>query len=248
MIKTEEEIKTQKESGLILGYVLGLLKKHAKVGVNTKYLDELAEDEIRQKGGFPIFKGYQGFPTAICTSINSEVVHGPARPARTLRNGDLLSIDAGVRYPSKNGMITDAAFTVGLGEISPEAKRLMEVTENSLNQAISKVKSGIRLGVISATVESVVKEDNFGIVREMVGHGVGRKLHEEPQIPNYGLETDGPILQAGMVLAIEPMVSMGDWRLKVGKNGAYQTRDNSLSAHFEHSVLVTEDGHFILTK
>ncbi len=249
IIKSQQEIKIMRQSGRILAQILNLLVKKVKPGIGTKELNQIAEREIRLAGGWPIFKGYQGFPTTLCTSINSEVVHAPAIPDRKLKSGDILSIDIGIKYPAKNGMITDMSTTVAVGKISKPAKKLIETTKKALNLAIKTVKPGVHLGDISNVIQKYAEKNNFNVVRDLVGHGVGRKLHEPPQIPNYGLPGSGPILQAGMTLAFEPMVTAGTYEVKIDKNGqTYKTKDGSLAAHFEHTILVTKKGSEILTK
>jgi len=248
IIKTNKEIEFMRQGGRILARVLKLVAERARPGVGTKELDEFAESEIRKAGGQPAFKGYRGFPSTLCTSINSEVVHAPAIPDRKLKEGDILSLDAGVRYPVKKGMVVDAAITLPVGKVSHKAKRLIKVTKKSLDLAIKKIRPGIYLGDISFTIQNFVEKNNFNVIRELVGHGVGRRVHEEPQIPNYGLKKTGPILQPGMTLAIEPMVAMGDFSVMLDKDKqTFKTKDGSLSAHFEHTVLVTEKGSEVLT-
>ena len=248
-IKTQQEIELMRKAGKELARIFDLIFKQVEVGMSTKYLDKLAEDEIRKINGFPIFKGYHGFPTAVCTCINAEVVHAAAVPDRKLQDGDIFSLDIGMRLPAKNGMIVDMAKTIGIGKISSEAKKLIKITEQVLDLAIKKIKPGIYLGNISNFIQIYTEKNSFNVVREMVGHGVGRKLHEDPQIPNYGLPSTGPVLQTGMVLAIEPMTTAEHWKLEYKKeNQAYKTADNSLSAHFEHTVLVTENGSEVLTR
>jgi len=248
-IKTPSQIQTMRQSGQILARVLNLLVKEVKVGVGTKYLNDLAEKEIIKAGGWPIFKGYQGFPTAICSCLTTEIVHAPAIPDRILQTGDLLTIDAGVRYPAKKGMVTDMAITVPVGPIDKEKEKLLKITRESLNLAIKKIKPGIHLGDISFIIQEFVEKNGFNVIRDLVGHGVGEKLHEEPQIPNYGLKGTGPILKAGMTLAIEPMVSIGHYAIALDKNRiTYKMADDSPCAHFEHTILVTEKGGEILTK
>lgn len=247
-IKSQSEIELMRQGGKILATVLNLVVKEIKPGVQTRDLDELAESEIRLAGGFPIFKGYHKFPTSICTCINDEVVHAPAKPSRELKQGDIVSIDLGIRYPSKNGMITDMAVTVPVGKISKSAKKLLEVTKKSLEIAIDEIRPNKNLGNISFAIQNYAEKNNFNVVKDLVGHGVGKKLHEEPQVPNYGKKNTGPILLPGMTLAIEPMVVIGESDLVEDKNGAFKTKDGSLSAHFEHTVLITEDGVEILTK
>jgi methionyl aminopeptidase len=249
-IKTEQEIKIMEQSGALLSSTLAKIVAQAIPGAHTKDLDKFAEEELRQNGGFPIFKGYGGFPTSICTSLNSEVVHGSAIPDRILKKGDLLSIDIGVRYPAKKGLITDMATSLIVGdEPTAEQQKLMDVTRESLNISISLIKPGIKLGAISHAIQEYVEKNNLNVVRDLVGHGVGHKLHEPPQIPNYGDPQDGVTLEAGMTLAIEPMVTVGSPDvIEDKKTKAYKTIDDKLSAHFEHTVLVTPSGSQILTK
>jgi len=248
-IKTENQIEQMKKGGTILARVLNAAAKMVGPGIGTAELDEFVESEIRAANGFPIFKGYHGFPTALCTSINDEVVHAPAKPNRILKEGDIVGLDLCLRYPAKNGLVVDAALTVAVGKISKSAKKLMAATADALNVAIKKIKPGIKLGDISSAIQVAVEKKGFSVVRDLVGHGVGEKLHEEPQIPNYGLPGTGPILEAGMTLAIEPMVNAGRcFVMEDRKTGAFKTADGSLSAHFEHTVLVTEKGCEILTK
>lgn len=238
-----------REGGKILAQVLDLVVKEVGVGVGTKYLDKLAEKKILEMGGWPAFKGYRKFPTSLCTCINDEVVHAPATPDRVLEEGDIVSIDVGMRYPKKTGLVTDMAVTVPVGKVSREARKLISATKKALEMAIKSVKPGKHLGDVSAAIQKEAEKNKFNVVRELVGHGVGQKVHEEPQIPNYGEPGTGPILKPGMTLAIEPMVVMGNYELEVGKNGqTYKTIDNSLAAHFEHTVLVTGKGAEILTQ
>ena len=265
IIKTQQEIEIMREGGKILARILKMVAEKVEPGIGTKELNTFAEQEIRKAGGWPAFKGYHKFPTTLCTCINSEIVHAPALPDRKLKSGDILSIDVGMRYPARpvrrspdseayrdvggKGLVTDTSITVPVGKISKEAKKLLSVTKKSLNLAIKKIKPGISLGNISYTIQEFVEKNNFNVVRDLVGHGVGKKVHEEPQIPNYGLKNTGPILQAGMTLAIEPMVTAGDFKVIVDKDKqTFKTKDGSLSAHFEHTVLVIERGSEILTK
>ncbi len=214
-------------------------------GVKTIELDNLAEEICRRRRVKPAFKNYRGYPRSICVSINEEVVHGiPSE--RQIQEGDLVSIDFGVRY---DGYYGDAAITVAVGQISPLARRLLEVTEASLYAGIAQVKAGNRLGDISHAIQQTVEQAGFGVIRDFVGHGIGRSLHEDPQIPNYGLPGHGPLLQAGMTFAIEPMVSAGSWEITVKPDGwTAVTRDGSLAAHFEHTVALTEEGVLILSR
>ena len=226
-----------------------MVAKKVAPGIGTKELDKLAEDEIRRAGGFPAFKGYQGFPSTLCTCINSEIVHAPAIPNRKLKDGDIFSIDVGMRWPAKKGLITDMAKTIPVGKVDKQAKEIMAVTEKSLNLAIKKIKPGVKLGDISFAIQQYVEKNKFNVVRELVGHGVGRKLHEEPQIPNYGRKDTGPQLEPGMTLAFEPMVTAGSFKIELGQDRqTYQTADGSLSAHFEHTILITKKGSEVLTK
>ena len=248
-IKNEKEIQLMREAGKELARILNLVVKKVKVGIGTKELDELAEKEIRKIKGFPIFKGYQGFTTTLCTCINEEVVHAVAIPDRKLKNGDIFSIDVGMRLPSKGGMVVDMATTVKIGKVPKQTEKLVGVTKKALELAIKKIKPGVHLGDMSSEVQKYVEKNGFNVVRDLVGHGVGKKLHEDPQVPNYGLSGTGPILKPGMTLAIEPMVVQGHWQLEFKKdNQAYATVDKSLAAHFEHTVLITDKGCEILTK
>jgi methionyl aminopeptidase len=249
IIKNEAQIKQMRIGGTILARILNMAGKMVKPGIGTAELDEFIEREIRLAGGFPIFKGYHGFPTALCASINDEVVHAPAKPNRVLNEGDIIGLDVGMRYPAKNGMVVDSALTVPVGKISKQAKKLISVSENALNLAIKKIKPGIKLGDISNAIQVEVEKNGFNVVRDLVGHGVGEKLHEEPQIPNYGLAGTGPVLEKGMTLAIEPMINEGDFVVvEDRKSGVFKTADGSFSSHFEHTILVTEKGCEVLTR
>ena len=217
-----------------------------KPGVTTKELDDFAERYTREHGARPAFKGYRGYPASLCTSINREVVHGIPSDTRVLRDGDILSIDFGVEL---DGYYGDAAVTIPVGEISPERKKLLEVTLESLEEGIQKIRAGNRLSDVSAAVQQCVEKNGFSVVREFVGHGIGTKMHEEPQLPNYGEPGRGPRLQEGMVLAIEPMVTSGGPAVRVlDDKWTAVTEDGSDSAHFEHTVAVTANGPWILTR
>ncbi|MFA6979863.1 MAG: type I methionyl aminopeptidase [Ignavibacteriaceae bacterium] len=249
IIKTKKEIDFIRESCLIVAETLQLVKKSVRVGVTTKELDLIAEDYILTKNAKPAFKGYsQGdgnpFPATICSSRNCEVVHGI--PAKTVLNdGDIISIDVGV---NKNGFFGDAALTVAVGNISPDVQKLMDVTERSLYLGIDEAVENRRLHNISNAIQSFVEENGFSIVRELTGHGVGKRLHEDPSIPNYGKRDSGPKLKSGMTLAIEPMVNMGKKEVVVGYDGwTVLTKDGLPSAHFEHTILVTNGKPKILT-
>ncbi len=238
-----------RQGGKILARILNLLQKKVKPGVGTKELNNLAEDEIRLAGGWPAFKGYQGFPSALCTCLNTEIVHAPAIPNRQLKEGDILSLDLGIRYPAKNGLVVDAAITLPVGKVSREVKKLIETTRQALTLAIKKIKPGRPLGDVSAEIQKYAEKNSFNVIRDLVGHGVGYKVHEEPEIPNYCRFDRGPILEPGMTLAIEPMITLGHHAVVVDKNKhTYRMKDESLCAHFEHTVLVTERGSEILTK
>jgi len=233
------------ESCRIAAEVLDEIKKVVAPDITTIDLDKFAEDYILNKGARPAFKGYRKYPASLCTSINEQVVHGIPSAVR-LKKGDIISLDIGVYYKSFYG---DAALTLPVGEISEEAKRLITVTEESLYAGIGSVCAGNRLFDISAAIQKKVETAGFSVVRSFVGHGIGRELHEEPQLPNFGKAGEGPLLREGMTLAIEPMVNAGAWDVVILSDGwTAVTKDKSLSAHFEHTVAVTADGPLILTK
>jgi methionyl aminopeptidase len=242
--KTAEEIEQMAASGAILARCLQMLRAKARPGVTTGELDETAERFIRSQGAEPAFKGYRGFPGSICASPNSMIVHGIPGTYKLTR-GDILSIDVGVIL---NGWVSDAAVTVPIGPVSPIATRLIQTTREALFEAVEQARPGNHLGDISHAVQGKVEGDGFSIVRALVGHGVGREMHEEPQIPNYGTPGSGPELQEGMVLAIEPMTTAGEEPIRMGAdNWSVFSQDGSLAAHFEHTVAVTSDGPRILT-
>ena len=229
----------------IVAEILEGVKEKVQPGIETRELDELAEEMCRQRRVKPAFKGYRGYPRSICVSVNEEVVHGIPGPRR-LKAGDLVSLDFGVKY---DGYYGDAAITVGVGEVGEKARALMAATEQSLYAGIAEVKAGKRLSNVSHAVQSVVEGAGFGVIREFVGHGIGRSLHEDPQIANFGLPDRGPIMQAGMTFAIEPMTSMGSWQVRILQDGwTAITQDGSCAAHFEHSVALTENGVLILSR
>jgi len=231
-------------AGVVVRQCLGLLGAEAKPGVTTGELDRLAEEFIRSKGGEPTFKGYRGFPASICTSPNDMVVHGIPGRLR-LREGDILGIDVGV---TMDGYIADAAATYPIGDVSEEAGELLRVTEESLWKGIAQCQIGNRVGDISHAVQTHAETHGFSVVQSMVGHGVGRDMHEDPQVPNFGPAGQGPELREGMVLALEPMVNAGGFEIEVGEDSwAVHTKDGSLSAHFEHTVAITKDGPRPLT-
>ncbi len=229
----------------IVAEILEGVKEKVQPGVETRELDELAEELCRKHKVQPAFKGYRGYPRSLCVSVNEEVVHGIPGPRR-LKAGDLVSLDFGVKY---DGYYGDAAITVGVGDVGEKARALMEATEKSLYAGIAEVKAGKRLSNVSHAVQSVVEGAGFGVIREFVGHGIGRSLHEDPQIANFGPPDRGPTMQVGMTFAIEPMTSMGSWQVRILRDGwTAVTQDGSCAAHFEHSVALTENGVLILSR
>ena len=243
--RSAAELERMREAGRLVGEVLTELAAHVAPGVTTADLDELAEKRIRKAGATPAFKGYHGYPATICASVNEEVIHGIPSGRRMLNEGDVISIDVGA---SLDGYFGDSAITLAVGQVSEEAATLLRVTDESLYKAIEAVKPGGRISDIGHAVQKHVEAYGFSVVREFVGHGIGQKMHEEPQVPNYGEPGRGPRLTEGMVLAIEPMVNAGKPAVKVLADGwTAVTRDGSLSAHFEHTVAVTADGPWILT-
>jgi len=244
IIKSPREIEQLKRSNAIVAEVFGRLKGMIVPGVTTKELDQVAEEFILSKGAHPAFKGYRGFPATLCISINEEVVHGiPSQ--RRLKEGDVVSLDVGANFA---GYFGDAAVTLPVGEVDPEAKRLLEVTERALYIGIEKAKIGNRLSDISYAIQRWVESHGFSVVRDFVGHGIGRDLHEEPQVPNFGAPRQGPRLEQGMVFALEPMVNEGTFEVRVLSDGwTVVTADGKRSAHFEHTIAVTDDRAEILS-
>ncbi|MGZ3513051.1 MAG: type I methionyl aminopeptidase [Thermodesulfobacteriota bacterium] len=244
IIKSPREIEQLKRSNAIVAEVFGKLKGMIVPGVTTRELDQIAEDYIRLKGARPAFKGYRGFPASLCTSINEEVVHGiPGQ--RRLQEGDIIGLDVGVNY---QGYFGDAAITFPVGEVDVEAKRLLEVTEKALYIGIEKAKVGNRLFDISYAIQKWVESHEFSVVRDFVGHGIGRELHEDPQVPNFGAPHQGPRLEKGMVFSLEPMVNEGAYEVRVLSDGwTVVTADGKRSAHFEHTIALTENGAEILS-
>jgi methionyl aminopeptidase len=243
-LKTPEELDQMAAAGRILARCHEILRSKARPGVTTKELDEAAERFIRSQGAEPAFKGYRGFPGSICASPNSMVVHG-IPGAYELKRGDLLSIDIGVIL---NGWVADAAITHPIGGVTPVAGRLLATTRASLFDAVEQCRVGNRLGDVSHAVQTRVEADGFAVIRSLVGHGIGRSMHEDPQIPNFGEPGTGPELEEGMALAIEPMVNVGTHHVRMGQdNWAVYSQDGSLAAHFEHTVAITADGPRILT-
>jgi methionyl aminopeptidase len=242
--KSEQEIERMARAGAVVAEVLALLGERARPGVTTEELDGIAEDFIRSQGGFPTFKGYRGYPASICTSPNDMVVHGIPRP-NALAEGDILSVDVGVTL---DGFVADSAYTFAIGEIAPDAEHLLEACKAALAAGIAECRPGNRLSDISHAIQAATEEQGFSVIRSLVGHGVGRAMHEEPQIPNYGPPGRGPVLAAGMTFAIEPMINAGGPDVVVHDDEwSISTEDGSLSAHFEHTVAITEDGPRILT-
>jgi methionyl aminopeptidase len=244
--KSTAELEKMHRAGLLVWETLGKMRAMVRPGLSTKDLDDFAEAYTEKHHAKPAFKGYRGYPGSVCTSINEEVVHGIPSASRKLREGDILSMDFGVVL---DGYYGDAALTVPVGKIAPEREKLLRVTRESLERAIEKVRAGNRLGDISAAVQQWVEKNGYSVVREFVGHGIGTKMHEDPQLPNYGPPGQGPRLQEGMVLAIEPMVNRGSPAVKVlDDDWTAVTADGSDSAHFEHTVAVTANGPWILTR
>ena len=244
-IKTEEEIKKLRKAGEIVGKTHSYLKRYLKPGITTKELDTLAEEFILSQGCTPSFKGLYGFPGAICISLNDEVVHGiPSR--RKLQNGDIIKLDIGVCYEGYHG---DSAWTYIVGDASPKVEKLLAHTEEALFAGLDAIHDGCHVGDIGHAIEKVAHKYNLGVVRELVGHGVGSKVHEDPDIPNYGKPGKGPILKEGMVIAVEPMLNLGTREVAMlDDDWTIVTMDKKPSAHFEHTVLVTKNGYEILTK
>lgn len=243
--KTERELNIMREAGKIVALTHQELQKYIQPGITTLELDKIADRIIRSYGAIPSFKGYNGFPGSICTSVNEELIHGIPGD-RKLKSGDIISIDIGANY---NGYHGDSAWTYPVGTISEETKRLLEVTEEALYKGLAEAKANVRLSNISHAIQTYVEAHNFSIVREYVGHGVGQSLHEAPQIPHYGPPNKGPRLKPGMVLAVEPMVNAGSRYVRtLDDNWTVVTVDGKMCAHFEHTIAITETGYEILTK
>lgn len=245
VLKSEDEIKRMAESCRIVAEVLEGVKKIVAPGMTTRELDGFSESYIHSKKAVPAFKGYRGYPASMCTSINEQVVHGIPSSIK-LKEGDVISLDIGVYF---KGFYGDAAVTLPVGKIDGNAERLLAVTEQALETGLAKTMVGNRLSDISSVIQNRVESEGFSVVRNFVGHGIGRELHEDPQIPNFGRPGEGPELREGMTLAIEPMVNAGGWEVDILNDGwTAVTKDGSLSAHFEHTVAVTKNGQSILTK
>jgi len=243
-IKSARELDLMREAGRVLSFAKDRLRDAIEPGVTTAELDRIAEKTIRKLGAIPSFKGLYGFPATICTSFNEQIVHGiPSK--RTLKSGDIISVDIGAVV---GGFHSDSAFTVGVGEITEEGQRLIDDTRESLRLAIGQVKPGARVGDISSAVQAYGEARGYGVVRQYVGHGIGRNLHEEPQVPNYGVAARGPLLREGMTIAIEPMLNLGTWETSLlDDSWTVVTADGALSAHFEDTVAITNSGAEVLS-
>jgi len=244
IIKSDREIAIMRQAGKIVATILEILSRQVRPGMKTKELDVITAKEMERLGAKPSFKGYHGFPANLCVSVNDEIVHGI--PGEWLLNeGDIVSLDLGAIFKGFQG---DAAVTVGIGETSPEAKQLIETTEGALKAGIAAIRPEAKLGDISAAIQTYAESRGYSVVREYSGHGIGREMHEEPLIPNFGLPASGPVLKKGMVFALEPMVNIGDWRTRLADDHwTVLTADGSLSAHFEHTIAVTDGGAEVLT-
>jgi len=246
LLKSPRELEHMRVAGRILAEVKTLLRAIVKAGVSTKEIDDKVEAFILSKGAQSAFKGYRGYPATVCTSINEEVVHGIPSPKRKLKEGDIIGLDLGCIV---EGYYADCAISLGIGPVPPRVQELLDVTRESLDKAIVQCRVGNRIGDISQAVQSHCESHGFGVVRAFVGHGIGRALHEEPQVPNFGEAGRGQALKAGMVLAIEPMVTMGSWEVRVLEDRwTAVTADGSLAAHFEDTIAITDDGPDVLTR
>ena len=244
ILKTEEEIELMRHSNRLVGMTLGELSKHIKPGVTTLQLDKIAEQFIRDHGAIPTFLGYNGFPNSICTSVNENVVHGIPNN-KPLQEGDVVSIDCGTKL---SGFCGDSAYTFCVGEVTPEVKQLLETTKESLYKGIEQALSGNRIGDISSSIQKYCESRGYSVVRELVGHGIGREMHEAPEVPNYGRKGVGPLLKDGMCIAIEPMINMGSKNVVFENDGwTVRTKDRKYSAHFEHTVAIKNGSAEILS-
>lgn len=243
-IKTKEEIEIMKEGGKILAQIMEELKKKVQVGITTKELDRVGETLVFKYKAQPAFRGYEGFPATLCTSINQVIVHGAPSDYK-LKEGDIITLDLGIQF---KGFFVDMAITVPVGKVDPEISRLLRITKKTLKLAIKKARPGNTFGDIGNTVQRYVESQGFNVVRELCGHGIGKELHEEPQVLNYGKRHKGEEIKEGMTFCLEPMVTVGDWQIKKTSDGfGFETKDGSLSAHFEHTVTITKDDCQILT-
>jgi len=244
VIKSPQELAIMRQAGKIVARTLQKLAEEVKPGIKTSQLDSFAVSELKKYGAKASFKGYRGFPASVCVSVNDEIVHGIPGD-RELKSGDIVSLDFGATV---NGFHGDGAITVAVGRINPEAQELVDLTKDALMIGIKEARNGAHLGDVSAAIQDYVEARGFAVVREYSGHGVGRDLHEDPLVPNFGIAGEGPILRKGMTLAIEPMVTVGDWRTRVAANkGTVLTADGSLAAHFEHTIAIGDDEAEILT-
>jgi len=244
-LKTDEEIELMRLANQLVGKTLGELAKHIHPEVTTLQLDKIAEEFIRDNGAYPAFLGYNGFPNSICTSVNEQVVHGIPSDKVVLKEGDIVSVDCGTNL---NGFVGDSAYTFCVGEVSPEIKRLLKITKESLYKGVEQAVEGKRIGDISNEVQSYCESNGYSVVRKLVGHGIGRKMHEEPEVPNFGHRGHGPLLRNGMCICIEPMINMGVKNVTFEKDGwTVRTKDKKCSAHFEHCIAIRPDGPQILS-
>ena len=244
-LKTDEEIELMRSANQLVGRTLGELAKHIAPGVTTLQLDKIAEEFIRDNGAVPAFLGYGGFPNSICASVNEQVVHGIPSSNTILQEGDVISVDCGTIL---NGFVGDSAYTVCVGEVAPEVKNLLKTTKESLYQGIQQAVEGKRVGDVSHAVQTYCESKGYSVVRELVGHGIGRKMHEEPEVPNYGRYGCGALLRSGMCICIEPMINMGSKNVVFEKDGwTVRTKDRKCSAHFEHCIAIRPDGPQILS-
>ena len=245
ILKSPREITQMQGAGRVVAAVLEEVGEKVRPGITTAELDNIAVSEVKKRGAEASFKGYRGFPASICTSVNEEVVHG-IPGSRVLQEGEIISLDFGALL---NGFHGDAAVTVGVGKISTEARKIIDATRGALQAGIAAARIGARLGDVSAAIQSYAEARGFSVVREYVGHGIGRELHEDPQVPNFGVTGEGPVLQKGMTMALEPMLNAGGWRTSVAEDKwTVVTADGRLSAHFEHTIVIDENGTGILTK
>ena len=244
VIKSPQELAIMRQAGKIVARTLQKLAEEVKPGIKTSYLDSVAVSELKKYGAKASFKGYRGFPASVCVSVNDEIVHGIPGD-RELKGGDIVSLDFGAIV---NGFHGDGAITVGVGKVSPKAQELIDLTRAALQVGVKEARNGARLGDVSVAIQDYVESRGFSVVREYSGHGVGRDLHEDPLVPNFGIAGEGPVLCKGMTLAIEPMVTVGDWRTRVAANKwTVLTADGSLAAHFEHTIAIGDDEAEILT-
>lgn len=245
ILKSPREITQMRGAGRVAAAVLEEVGKKVRPGITTAELDDIAVSEVKKRGAEASFKGYRGFPASICTSVNEEVVHG-IPGSRVLQEGEIISLDFGALL---NGFHGDAAVTVGVGKISTEAQKIIDATRGALQAGVAAARIGARLGDVSAAIQSYAEARGFSVVREYVGHGIGRELHEDPQVPNFGVTGEGPVLQKGMTMALEPMLNAGGWRTSVAEDKwTVVTADGRLSAHFEHTIVIDENGTGILTE